>query len=313
MLVFSLITLFILIPLYIIICFFISNTVLYLDRQPVPKTPKDYGLDFQNIEFETLDKVKIKGWLIPGSSDKLIVVTHVGGLTKYGSTKQFKSLTKLYNKEIEFLKVAQHLHKEGYWVLTFDLRNHGESGKGPNGGKATVGLDEALDVIAAMKYIANNPETKDKKIGFVCFCMGANSTIVAMSKEPEAFKNVKCLVAVQPISMEVFVRTYAKILFTPLGAKLLLPLVKQFVAWRGKYRMEEMSPRDYVKDIKVPTMYVQTRNDPWTEMSDIQGFYEKTPTPKEFVWLEGLTHRFQGYQYFGEHPEKMLEWLKKWM
>lgn len=308
-----LIIVFFVILLYIAICFFISNTVLYLDRQLVPKTPKNYGLDFQNIEFETLDKVKIKGWLIPGSSDKLIVVTHVGGLTKYGSTKQFKSLTKLYNKEIEFLKVAQHLHNEGYWVLTFDLRNHGESGEGPNGGKATVGLDEALDVIAAMKYIANSPETRDKKVGFVSFCMGANSTIIAMSKDPVAFKNVKCMVAVQPISMEVFIRTYAKIIFTPLGAKLLLPLIKQFVAWRGKYRIEEMSPRDYVKDIRVPTMYVQTRNDPWTEASDIYGFYENTPTQKEFLWLEGLTHRFQGYQYFGEHPEKMLEWLKKWM
>lgn len=40
-------------------------------------------------------------------------------------------------------------------------------------------------------------------------------------------------------------------------------------------------------------------------------FYENTPTEKEFFWLENLNHRFQGYKYFGEHPEKMLDWLKK--
>jgi esterase/lipase len=74
-----------------------------------------------------------------------------------------------------------------------------------------------------------------------------------------------------------------------------------------------MSPAKFVHDLNVPTLYVQTRNDPWTEPSDIQGFYENTPTEKELFWIEGLTHRFQGYQYFGKHPEKMLEWLKKWM
>jgi pimeloyl-ACP methyl ester carboxylesterase len=302
-----------LILIYVAVCFFLSGTIIYLDRQPVPKTPKDYGLEFRNVEFETADKVNIKGWLIPGTSDKLIIMTHVGGLTKYGSSKQFKSLSKLYDEEIEFLKVAGHLHNQGYWVLTFDLRNHGESGPSPNGGKAGIGLEEYLDVVAAMKYIENNPELKNKRVGFVSFCMGANSTIVAMSKEPQAFKNVKCMVAVQPISMEVFVRTYFKKIFTPPGAKLILPLVKKFVAWRGKYPLEKMSPVDFVKDIKVPTMYVQTKNDPWTELSDIQGFYDQTPSPKEFFWLEGLTHRFQGYQYFGEHPQKMLWWLEKWM
>jgi uncharacterized protein len=74
-----------------------------------------------------------------------------------------------------------------------------------------------------------------------------------------------------------------------------------------------MSPAKFVKDLKVPTLYVQIRNDPWTELGDIRGFYENTPTEKGLFWIEGMTHRFQGYQYFGEHPEKMLEWLKRWM
>jgi dienelactone hydrolase len=92
--------------------------------------------------------------------------------------------------------------------LTF--RNHGESDQSPNGGKAGVGLEEYKDVVAAMNYIQNNEEQKKKNIRFVSFCMGANSTIIAMRKQPNKFKNVKCLVAVQPISMEVFARTYLR-------------------------------------------------------------------------------------------------------
>jgi uncharacterized protein len=298
---------------YMLICYFLSRTVIYLDRQPVPKTPKDYSMDFQDIEFKAADGVNIKGWLIPAKSNKLIVITHVGGLTKYGSTRQFSSFSKLYNEEVEFLKVARHLHHEGYGVLMFDFRNHGESGSSPNGGKTGVGLEEYQDVVAAMDYIQSNESLKDKDVGFVSFCMGANSTIIAMSKQPDHFKNVKCLVAIQPISMEVFVRTYLRRRLTLFGATLLFPLIKLFVNLQSKYRLQDMSPAKFVKDLKVPTLYVQTRNDPWTELDDICGFYENTPTEKEFFWIEGMTHRFQGYQYFGEHPEKMLEWLKRWM
>jgi alpha-beta hydrolase superfamily lysophospholipase len=298
---------------FVSFCYFISRTAIHLDRQPVPKTPKDYGMDFQNIDFKAADEVKIKGWLIPSSSDKLIIITHVGGLTKYGSTRTFRSVSKLYNEEIEFLKVAQHLHNEGYWVLMFDFRNHGESDPSPNGGKSGVGLEEYQDVLAALSYIQNNIELMDKKVGFVSFCMGANSTIIAMSKQPDKFKKVNCLVAVQPISMEVFVRTYLKRRFSSFGGKLLFPLVKKFVNWQSKYRLEDMSPARFAKDIEVPTMYAQTRGDQWTELSDIMGFYENTRSTKEFFWIEGLTHRFQGYQYFGDKPEKMLRWLKEWM
>jgi predicted alpha/beta-fold hydrolase len=290
-----------------------SRSVIHLDRQPVPKTPADYGMTYQKVDFAAEDNVKLKAWLIPGTSNKLVVMTHVGGLTKYGSTVTFKSFSKLFNKEIEFLKVARHLHDAGYGVLMFDFRNHGESDSSPDGGKVAVGLDEYKDVVAAMNYLQSSPDTKNLDVGFVSFCMGANSTIIAMSKQPQAFKNIKCLVAVQPISMAIFVRTYAKKRLTAVGGKLLFPVIQFFVNLQSKHRLQDMSPRDYVKDLKVPTLYVQVRNDPWTELSDILGFYEATSTEKEFFWLESFTHRFEGYQYFGENPQRMMDWLKKWM
>jgi dienelactone hydrolase len=287
--------------------------VVHLDRQPVPKTPGDYGLGYQPIELKPSDGITIRGWFIPGSLPKIIVMTHVGGLTKYGSTVRYRSIFKLYKKEIEFLKTAKNIHKKGYSVLMFDFRNHGESDRSPNKGMAGVGLHEYKDVVAAMDFIESRQDLRNMDVGFVSFCMGANSTIIAMSKEPEKFKKVKCLVAIQPISMHVFVRTYARKTMTPLLANLLLPAIRRFVKWQSGCNIEDMSPRDYVKDIKVPTLYVQARNDPWTELGDIQGFYESTPEPKEFYWIENTNHRFESYSYFQDKPEKMLEWLDRWM
>jgi uncharacterized protein len=300
--------------IYLLLGYFIAGTIIHLNRQPVPKNPVDYGLAYENIEFKASDGVTIKGWLIPGLLKKLVILTHVGGLTKYGSTVSYKNLTKLYNKEIEFIKTAEHLHKEGYWVLMFDFRNHGESGPDPDKGIAGVGLKEYRDVLAALEYVKGRKELEDAPVGFVSFCMGANSTIIAMSKNPEAFSNVKCLFAIQPISMEVFIRTYMGKLFTRFGARLLLPVVKKWVVWRGASPLEKMSPGEYAKDIRVPVMYVQARNDPWTELGDIQGFFNNTPdNPKEFFWIEDTTHRFESYNYFEKNPAKMLEWIKKWV
>ena len=150
-------------------------------------------------------------------------------------------------------------------------------------------------------------------IGFVSFCMGANSTIIAQSKAPEKFSKVKCQMLIQPISMDVFVDTYTKKTYTKFIAALLMPTIRVFVKMLSGKKLEDLSPRNYVKDIRIPTLYIQAKNDPWTDLSDIKGFYNDTKATKEFFWIENTKHRFESYTYFETKPEKMLEFLKKWM
>lgn len=298
---------------YLSFSYFAAYSITHLDRQPVPKNPKNYGMNYENIILKPSDDINIKGWLIPGNLNKIVILTHVGGLTKYGSTAKFKSIFKLYNKEIEFLKTARHLHNQGYNVLMFDFRNHGESDKSPNNGMTGVGIEEYKDVVAALDFIKSRSDLNQMDIGFVSFCMGANSTIIAMSKEPEKFDKVKCLMVIQPISMGVFVRTYTRKTFTPFIANLLLPMIEKFIKWQSSWKLSELSPKKYIKDIKVPTLYVQSKNDSWTELSDIQGFYNSTLAEKEFFWIQDTKHRFESYSYFENNPEKMLQWLNKWI
>ncbi|RZK59345.1 MAG: hypothetical protein EOP27_00305 [Rhodococcus sp. (in: high G+C Gram-positive bacteria)] len=37
-------------------------------------------------------------------------------------------------------------------------------------------------------------------------------------------------------------------------------------------------------------------------------WWRRCTPPREF-WIEGTTERFRGYNYFGEHPELMLEFV----
>jgi uncharacterized protein len=301
----------VLLAAYWVVAWVISGMTVHQNRQPVPKTPRDYGLDFEAVAFRSEDGVDLKGWLIPGAGKKLVVMTHVLGLTKYGSVASYRSLSKLYDKEIEFLETARHLHDSGYWVLMFDLRNHGESGPSPNRGMASGGLDEHKDIVAALNFVSSRQDLREVPVGFVGFCGGASSTIIAMSKRPEVFGNVKCLMAVQPASMQVFLRSYIGWLSAPLIAWLLLPAVRGFIRLRGGRPLEKMSAKEFAKDIKVPTLFVQAIHDPWTELTDILGMYEAAPGVKEFYWIERTSHRFESYSYFQDKPEKMLDWLTR--
>jgi hypothetical protein len=43
--------------IYFILGYFIADSIIHMNRQPVPKYPLDYGMSFENIEFKTFDGV----------------------------------------------------------------------------------------------------------------------------------------------------------------------------------------------------------------------------------------------------------------
>jgi hypothetical protein len=54
--------------------------------------------------------------------------------------------------------------------------------------------------------------------------------------------------------------------------------------------------------------------DSTTKPGDIQPIYDNlSAKDKKLFWIEGTTRRFDGYNYFGEKPELMLEWFDSHM
>lgn len=68
-----------------------------------------------------------------------------------------------------------------YNTFTIDLRAHGENSHGQC---CTFGRDEALDVLAAARYIKSRADLKDLPLGVYGFSMGAVSSILAQAQEP---------------------------------------------------------------------------------------------------------------------------------
>ncbi|MCP4133358.1 MAG: hypothetical protein GY754_20490 [bacterium] len=294
------------IAITILSSYIFSRFLLYSNRQPLTRSPKDYGMEYENIEFISQDGLKIKGWLIPGKSDTLIIQTHPFPFNRAGFLSQFQGFLRLFRTNVDLVNMAKVLNEKGYSVLMFDFRNHGESDSGITG----IGLNEYQDVVGAINFIKSRKELASKKIAFNSFCMGANSTIIALSKEKELLRDVQCVVAVQPVSMLTFIISYTAKVFTQLGL-VMLPILNKMLQLQGGYPLKDVSPIPYLSDLEIPILFIQTATDPWTNLKDVVSMYERTPGTKELLLIPEVMGRFDGYNWVSRHPEKILDFFDK--
>lgn len=270
---------------------------------PVFETPAAYGLPFEDVTFTSADGVRLSGWLIRSTGDKVIVQTHFGVLSsRAGYTPEGKGLLKPWPTRIHYLRHIKALVDSGYSVLAYDMRNHGESGADPHG-KVTGGLREAADVIAAVRFIVDHPDFSGFPIGLLSLCMGANATTFAFGMEAglSDIPNLAALIAVQPLLM-------VDQLHAMMIPDLLIDPASKLNQEQGgtDLRASFMSA---VPRINVPTLLVQNTNDPMANRDSIDRYFDLLEVEKEMLWLDLKKARLAAYDYFTNEPEKMIRFF----
>lgn len=288
----------------------ISNLMIKPGKSPVFETPDKYGLEYEDVVFNSNDGVTLSGWLIKGGSDKVIIQSHFGvQCSRCGFTQQGKGIMKnaLWTSDIHFLNQAKYLVDAGYSVLMYDLRNHGNSGQGTSPW-VTWGQEERKDVLAAVDFVSNHPAFKDAFIGLLSICMGASSSTFAYGMAPQMKENpkVKTMVVVQPLTYDYFV----KALGLP---KFLIESGNRFNIDKRNVDLTGDSFLAYVKDICVPTMVIQNENDPMTNLAMVHQYYNDLSVEKELLMLKLEKKRGAAYDWIGKHPEKILTWFGKYL
>ncbi|HXV60670.1 MAG TPA: alpha/beta fold hydrolase [Vicinamibacteria bacterium] len=126
-------------------------------------TPADYGLEFEEVEFEASDGVPLRGWFLDGESQEASIAVCHG----------------LFRSRKEVLDRAALFRKLGFDTLVFDLRRHGASG----GDRTTLGYAERLDFEGAVAFLRRRePGAKVLVYGV---SMGAVAAILAARDTPE--------------------------------------------------------------------------------------------------------------------------------
>ena len=119
------------------------------------------NLPYQDVTLTTTDGLHLSGWYIPGTQANAIIIVHG-----------------IHANRAYLLPQAKILAQAGYHLLLFDLRGHGLS----EGNMITYGAREALDVEAAVDYLAALPNVKH--IGALGHSLGGAAVVRAAANDP---------------------------------------------------------------------------------------------------------------------------------
>jgi pimeloyl-ACP methyl ester carboxylesterase len=293
----------------------IANIVKPL-RSVIFKTPDDYGLTgWQDLYISSDDGTPLEAWYIPakgGESNKLIIFNHALPMCRAGFPGHLGEPWSNYDAvEIDFVIQYKHLTDAGYNVLTYDIRNHGNS-SAANNGISGIGQWEWRDCVGVKKYVDNHPTLSKMKVGLYSQCMGGNSQYEAIYRRPDLFANVLCMCSPLVPSMASIFSAFSELQ----GVSQYQELIDLELLKMGAFVAAEMTPQLFASGVKMPVLMIQVLKDSWTRNpEDAQKTFDLLGSKeKELFWIEGTTRRFKdGYNYFGRHPEKVLAFFDKHM
>ncbi len=305
-----LISLAILVPLGIGgVSYLVASKALHLPRQETLKTPSDYGLEYDNIAFESMDNIPLKGWWIPGEGDAVIFVIHGYGANKAGWMGRNINGDEEY---IDWLASAGALHEAGFNLVYFDLRASGESG----GDTITLGRDEVQDLMGAVNWVLDTQQKADggaiDAVGFLGMSMGGNVALrgaVAMHDLPIERAAVISIGAYRFDTMlgkSIRFWTNLPDFFVPVVAKMSGLIL-------GFDPSAEIDPVNYVAQISpTPVMFIQAEKDEIGDVADVNAFFAAAREPKQLIILPGAP-RFEAYRYPAENSENVVAFFSQYL
>ena len=278
-----------------------------VNRSPVLRRPDEYGMNFEDVFFPSLDGTVLEGWYISANtpSNRLVICNHFSPGNRYGYAGHLPEWSTSGGFEVNFLPKYKALVEAGYNVLAYDLRNHGMSAPGQNGGY-NAHFFEYRDVIGSLRFARSWETTRAMSIALQSICLGGNSTLVAMRRHPDEFDGVQSMILIQPLSGAMLVEKLCENLQVGKGGEDMFDEVYREAVG---FRVSDSSPNEDAKHVRVPTFLVQVKEDTMTKPEDAQAIFDAIPVEdKKLHWIEGTPWRFHGYTYFSEHPEQMIEW-----
>jgi len=270
-----------LIVLFIIIfSFLIFMMSIKPGKWPIEFTPDSFNLDYENITVETSDKLKLKGWFLPGNkSNNTIIVMH-----GYPTNKA------------DVLPFSMFLLKQ-YNVFLFDFRSFGES----EGSYTTIGYKEVNDLDAAVKYLKSRKDVKN--IGTLGYSLGAS--VALMDKND----NIKAIVSDSAYSslnnmIEIMYKNFYFIKYP------FVFLTKIYTKIFFKVDPIDISPKNAIEDINKPVLIIHGEKDSQIPVNEAHILHNANKETE--LWIVKNADHGEGYALNKkEYEKKVLEFFEK--
>jgi uncharacterized protein len=281
------------------IAFVFAKRLVNPPRLPLWATPGDLGLAYDDIQFPAQDGVRISGWFVPGADaarkGATIVLIHGWPWNRLGEVADdlFSEVTG--RKPVDLLRLAFSLQQDGYNILMYDMRNHGESAAAP---PIAFGQEEAKDLLGALAYLNVRNDVDSKRIGVIGFSMGANSLLYALPQTDQ----IAAGIAIQPMTVSTYSQKYGQDLLGLLSMAV-IPLSEFMFQIAGGMYFSAYRPSFAAAGAgDTPILFIQGNEDPWGDAEDVAQIAEATPNARGPLFVEA-TDRYDGYQYLIDNPK----------
>ena len=244
---------------------FIEKGFIFYPDKDVYSTPDDWGLEYDDVIFQTEDGLKLHGWFIPGKTESLTANNLHTLLWFHGNAGNISH--RLENIKMLYDRVPVN-------IFIFDYRQYGKS-EGRISEQGTY-----IDAKAAFEYLRSRRDINHEKIVFFGRSLGSALAV-------DLAINEKCC---------------GLILETPFTsmkelAKTLFPYIPVGYILQTKYDCITK-----IRDVKTPILILHGDRDELVPIEQGKTLYEAANEPKEFYTIPGATHNdtyiVGGEEYF---------------
>lgn len=268
-----------------------ARKLIHPKRRPITLSPADVGIGYwEDVEFQTADGITLRGWFIPakGVSDGSTVI----GIHGLGSNR------------LRFLEQAALLRKQGYGMLLFDLRNHGES----DGTITSLSLYEVHDVQAAVEYLRGRSDVHPERIVLMGHSMGAATALRATAH----IAGIRGVVAVAPFAsltenVDEGVRT-----FVGWAGVVIAPLIIWLCEYRLGARAHQVRPIDALDHFgERPLLLIHGSEDQVIHPRNSRRLLEARPTHTLLHEVDKAGHNsVLSERFFPSYQDMLLNFLE---
>lgn len=238
-------------------------------------TPKDLGLEYEDVTFTTSDGVKLSGWWIPAETPEAKTIVLLHG----------------YPADKGDILPALSLLNEKYNLFLFDFRYLGQS----EGKYSTAGAKETDDLSAAISFLKSRGINE---VGVYGFSLGGAVALMTAPKVPEikAIVSESSYARLDLMALELYripILRYPLAYLTGIWVKLFLEI-----------DIKNISPIKSAQNLKIPILIIHSKNDEVIPFKNALLLWEslKNNPRAEFWFEENLTHGQLGREY-----EKRIE------
>ena len=145
-----------------------ADGVTRVTRDPLVKTPAYVQATYEDVSFKSRDGLTLKGWWFPApGATKAVVMVHGKDQNRIDSS-------------FDPGRIARALLADGWSVLLFEMRGHGQS----EGLRWGLGEFEPNDILGAIDLAAQKTNVPRGRVATIGESMGGGSVLMTVGRDP---------------------------------------------------------------------------------------------------------------------------------